>query len=220
MEDYPRTVDEFEARFATEAACREYLVLLRWPEGPTCPRCQSTRIWRTNRGLLACGACGYQVSVTAGTIFQDTHKPLRMWFRAIWWVTSQKTGASALGLQRVLGLGGYKTAWTWLHKLRRAMVRPGRERLSGSVEVDEAYVGGAEEGVHGRQTERKALVVVAAEQEAGRRIGRIRMRRVADASADSLHAFVCDSIEPGSVLHTDGWQGYSGLDKKGYTRTR
>src|SRR5208282_2790411 len=108
--------------------------------------------------LLQCAACDYQASVTAGTIFQDSHKPLRTWFRALWWVTGQKTGASALGLQRALGLGSYQTAWTWLHKLRRAMVRPGRDRLAGRVEVDETYIGGLEERVRGRQTETKALV--------------------------------------------------------------
>jgi transposase-like protein/ribosomal protein L37AE/L43A len=216
MEDYPRTLDEFEARFATESACRDYLIKLRWPDGLVCPRCQSKQIWSTGRGLLACGACQYQTSVTAGTIFHDTRKPLQMWFRAIWWVTSQKTGASALGLQRVLGLGSYKTAWTWLHKLRRAMIRPGRERLGGRVEVDETYLGGSEEGVRGRQTKSKALVVVAVEEKAGKRMGRIRMRRVKDASADSLHPFVCECITPDSTVHTDGWEGYSGLKKKGY----
>src|SRR5207244_6933719 len=135
--------------------------------------------------LWHCAGCGHQTSVTAGTIFQDTRTPLPTWFRAMWWVTSQKTGASALGMQRVLGLGSYKTAWTWLHKLRRAMVRPGRDRLTGRVEVDETYVGGVEEGTRGRQTEHKALVVIAA-QEDGPGIGRIRMRRIPDASADSL----------------------------------
>lgn len=141
--------------------------------------------------------------------------PLTLWFRAIWWVTSQKNGTSALGLQRVLGFGGYETAWTWLHKLRRAMVRLGRDRLSGCIEIDETYLGGLEEGVRGRQTNNKALIAVAA-QEDGRGIGRIRMRRIADASAASLHRFVIDSVEPGSVVHTDGWDGYSGLANRGY----
>jgi transposase-like protein len=140
---------------------------------------------------------------------------LTLWFRAIWWVTSQKTGASALGLQRVLGLGSYRTAWTWLHKLRRAMVRPGRDRLAGRIEADETYVGSAEGGVRGRQTRKKALIVVAA-QEDGRGIGRIRMRWVKDASAASLHPFILDAIEPGSVVRTDGWEGYAGLEPKGY----
>ncbi len=140
-----------------------------------------------------------------------------MWFRAMWYVMSQKNGASALGVQRVLGLGSYETAWTWLHKLRRAMVRPDRDRLSGWVEVDETLVGGLEEGVAGRQTESKVLVVIAAQAD-GPGTGRIRMRMIEDAAAASLHPFVQDCIEPGSTIHTDGWQGYAGLENKGYQR--
>ena len=128
MEDFPRTLRELESRFATEDACRECLARLRWPNGFVCPKCGASGGWQTARGLQMCSACGHQVSVTAGTIFQDTRTPLPVWFRAIWWVVSQKNGASALGMQRILGLGSYRTAWTWLHKLRRAMVRPGRER--------------------------------------------------------------------------------------------
>jgi transposase-like protein len=135
----------------------------------------------------------------------------------MWYVTSQKNGASALGLQRVLGLRSYQTAWAWLHKLRRAMVRPGRDHLSGWVEVDETYVGGWEEGMKGRRRGEKSLIVIAAQAE-GNAIGRIRMRVIPDASAASLHPFVEDSVEPGSTLHTDGWQGYAGIDKKGYHR--
>jgi len=141
--------------------------------------------------------------------------PLRTWFRAMWWVTNQKTGVSALGLQRALGLGSYKTAWTWLHKLRRAMVRPGRDRLAGWVEVDETYVGGVQPGRRGRQTETKALVGVAVEVERGR-LGRIRLGRLGDASAPSLLAFVQDAVDPGSVVHTDGWLGYDPLGRHGY----
>src|SRR3989337_1393753 len=110
---------EFERRFATPDACRAYLVQLRWPDGFRCPKC---------------AACGRQTSVTAGTIFQDTRTPLPTWFRAMWWVASQKTGASALGLQQVLGLGSYETAWTWLHKLRRGVGRPGRGPRGGTLE--------------------------------------------------------------------------------------
>lgn len=214
-EDYPRTLLEFEARFATEEACREYLRQLRWPECFVCPRCGGGTAWPATRGRLICGSCRHQTSVTAGTIFDNTRKPLRLWFRTIWHVTSQKNGASAMGLQRVLGLGSYLTAWTWLHKLRRAMVRPGRDRLSGRIEVDETYVGGKEAGVHGRETQTKALVVVAA-QEDGRGIGRIRMACVPDASAVSLQGFIQDVIEPGSVVHTDGWEGYRNLKQEGY----
>ena len=215
MEDFPRDLLEFEARFSTEAACRKYLFRLRWPEGFSCPRCGGRKTWPLHGVRLQCAGCDYQSSVTAGTIFQDTRKPLTLWFRAIWWVTSQKNGVSALGLQRVLGLKSYKTAWTWMHKLRRAMVRPGRDQLSGWIEVDETYVGGLEEGVRGRETETKALIVIAAQQD-GPGIGRIRMRRVSDASAESLVAFVQESIVPGSTVHTDGWLGYLPLKSKGY----
>ena len=215
MEDYPRNINELEARFSTEEACRAYLFRLRWPEGFRCPRCRGSKAWPFRSVRLECGDCGHQTSVTAGTIFQDTRKPLVLWFRTMWWVTSQKNGTSALGLQRVLGLGSYKTAWTWLHKLRRAMVRPGRDRLTGRIEVDETFVGGLEEGVRGRQTETKALVVIAA-QEDGAGIGRIRMRRIVDASAASLESFIAETIEPSSMIHTDGWPGYGGVAAKGY----
>ena len=146
MEDYPRTLQELESLFASEEACRDYLARLRWPHGFVCSSCEGTQAWCTERGLWMCGSCGHQTSVTAGTLFQDTRPSLVTWFRAVWWVVSQKNGASALELQRVLGLGSYRTAWTWLHKLRRAMVRPSRDRLSGAVEVDETFVGGVEPG--------------------------------------------------------------------------
>ena len=217
MEDYPRTEQEFEERFSTEERCRAYLVEVRWPDGFRCPHCQGSKAVLVRATLFQCGACRRQTSATAGTVFQDTRKPLVTWFRAMWYLTSQKNGASALGLQRVLGLGSYETAWTWLHKLRRAMVRPGRDRLKGWIEVDETMVGGLEEGVAGRQTESKVLVVIAAEAD-GPGIGRIRMQVIEDASAASLHPFVENCVEPGSLLHTDGWQGYTGLDKKGYQR--
>jgi transposase-like protein len=213
-EEYPRNLNELEANFATEEACRAYLTRLRWPAGFRCPHCGSEKAWPV-RGLWECAGCGCQTSVTAGTIFQDTRTPLPVWFRAMWWVTTQKNGASALGLQRVLGLREYRTAWTMLHKLRRAMVRPGRDLLTGRVEVDECYVGGLEEGLPGRLNVDKALVVVAA-QEDGPGIGRIRMRQIITASAANLMPFVEESVEPGSVIHTDGWQGYLPLERKGY----
>ena len=215
MEGFSGTLTDLETRFGSEQACWEYLLTRRWPEGFVCPRCGGRTAWTTTRRLLVCAGCQHQASVTAGTIFQDTRKPLTLWFRAMWWVTAQKHGASALELQRVLGLGSYVTAWTWLHKLRRAMVRPGRDRLHGRVEVDETYVGGIEEGVRGRQTETKALVAVACEEQ-GKGIGRIRLRRIPDASAGALEAFIADAVEPGSRLHTDGWEGYTGLSAKGY----
>ena len=211
MEDYPRTVMELEERFSTEEACRDYLIRLRWPDGFVCPRCQAPGNWTATRGRLICRACRYQASVTAGTIFQDTRKPLRMWFRAAWHITSQKNGASAVSLQQVLGLGSYMTAWTWLHKLRRAMVRPGRDRLRGTVEVDETYWGGEEEDAIGRLTEDKALIGVAAEED-GKGIGRIRLRSIPDATRASLHGFIAEAIEPGSTVRTDGLNSYLGME--------
>jgi transposase-like protein/ribosomal protein L37AE/L43A len=214
VDDYPRTLSEFEARFLTEEARRAYLVRARWPDGFRCPRCGSATAWPVRTVLWQCAACGRQTSVTAGTVFQDTRTPLTTWFRAMWCVTSTKTGVSALAMQQVLGLESYQTAWAWLHKLRRAMVRPGRDPLSGYVEVDESYVGGLG-GARGRSTGKKALIVIAA-QAVGHGIGRVRMRRIANASADSLQAFVQDAIAPGSVVHTDGWHGYDRLTANGY----
>jgi len=210
MEDYPRTLVELEDRFSCEQACREYLFQLRWPKGFVCPRCGGRKAWAMSRGLWLCGQCRHQTSVTAGTIFQNARLPLRVWFRAIWQVTSQKNGASALTIQRILGLGSYRTAWTWLHKLRRAMVRPGRDRLAGRVEVDETYWGAPEEGVVGRLTRDKALLIVAAQQD-GRRTGRIRMARIAELSRKSLHEFIGQAVEPGSTVITDGLSVYEGL---------
>ena len=217
MEEYPCNVMELEKQFATEEACKAYLFRLRWPDGFVCPRCQTPGSWSASRERLICRKCRYQASVTAGTIFQDTHKPLTMWFRAVWHVTSQKNGASAMSLQQELGLGSYSTAWTWLHKLRRAMVRPGRERLRGTVEVDETYWGSEEEGMIGRQTETKALIIVAVE-DTGKKIGRIRMRRIPDVSRETLHGFVAEMVEPGSTVRTDGFQSYR--DLPGYRHDR
>jgi transposase-like protein len=214
-EDYPKSLADFEDRFGTVQQCWQYLFDLRWPEGFICPRCGGKSFWVSKSNLLVCGVCRFQASVTAGTLFQDSHTPLTMWFRAMWWVTSQKNGASALGLQHVLGLGSYRTAWAWLHKLRRGMVRPGRQRLGGLVQVDETYWGALEEGRQGRQHGSKTLVVVAVERD-GRKCGRVRMRRIPDASAASLHAFIQESVEPGSQVETDGWHGYAGLMSLGY----
>ncbi len=216
MEDYPRAILEFEERFATEEACRQYVADIRWPEGFRCPQCGHREGWITKRGLWHCKACGVQVSVTAGTIFQGTRKPLRLWFRAMWYVVNQKHGVSTLGLQRVLGLSRYETTWIWLHKLRRAMVRPGRDRLSGTVQVDETYIGGPRPGKRGRGAGGKTLVVIAVEDK-GRHMGRIRLFRVADASGESLTFAVQEMVQPGSLVNTDGWAGYAAVGSDGYT---
>ena len=215
MEDYPKTLLDLEQRFSTEEACRQYLYDLRWPSGFRCPVCGHHKAWPLKTGLFECGGCGHKASVIAGTIFEGTRKPLVLWFRVVWWVTSQKNGASALGLQKALGLGCYKTAWTWLHKLRRAMVRTGRDRLSGTVQVDETYIGGEKPGKRGRGAAGKALVVIFA-QEVNYITGRIRLKRVLDASGKSLKGAIQEAVEPGSVVKTDDWKGYSRLNSLGY----
>ena len=218
--DYPGTWAAFLDWFPDDAACLAYLERLRWPQGFVCPACASRRGWRTGDGRLCCAGCARRVSVTAGTIFHRTRTPLTTWFAAGWQLTSQKQGASALGLQQALGLGSYQTAWTMLHKYRAAMVRPGRERLRGRVEVDESYVGGKEDWVRGRETETKSRVAIAVEVLAPRGFGRIRLQRVKDVSKASLIPFVQASVEPGATVRTDGWQAYWTLPDHGYTHDR
>ena len=213
--DYPRNLIEFGDFFPDEKACVAYLERLRWAGGFMCPKGHAaTSAWRSERGLSICPTCRCQVSATAGTIFEGTRK-LRHWLLAAWEVTSQKYGASALGLQRTMGLGSYETAWAWLHKLRRAMVRPDRDQLSGEVEVDETYLGDEDPGVRGRKVVRRSIVVIAVEMNEGN-IGRIRLRHVPNVNADCLHGFIIDVVKPGSLLHTDGWQGYASIGTRGY----
>jgi transposase-like protein len=215
--DYPRNLEEFHHFFPDEKACYLYLEHLRWPNGFICPKCNCESLaWRTNRNLLMCSNCRRQISVTASTVFEKTRKPLRLWLLAIWELTSQKYGANALGMKRVLGLGGYLTAWAWLHKLRRAMVRPDRDRLFGPVEVDESYVGGEETGVRGRQTILKAIVAIAVEIKDPKGFGRIRLRRVPDVTAASLVGFINDVVQPGAIIRTDGWKSYAPLASMGF----
>lgn len=214
-EDYPRTLMEFEKRFATAEACQAYLERLRWPKGFECPGCHERRAWRTKRGHLFCSACKRQTSITAGTIFDRTKISLPLWFRAVWLVTSQKNGMSALGLQRQLGLTRYETAWAMLRRLRGAMVRPGRDQLVGEVEVDETLVGASKPGKRGRGAEGKELVAIAAEIDE-RKTGRIRMRRIPNAEGKTLENFIKANIKEGSTVVTDGWRGYSGVSQLGY----
>lgn len=218
MQQYPKTLLEFEEQFSNEAACREYLCYIRWPDGFICAHCNCREFWMTKRGQFRCNQCDFQVSVTAGTIFQDSKISLRIWFRAIWHIVSQKQGISAKGLQRILGLKRYEPTWTLLHKLRKAMVRPGRDRLSGSVQVDETYIGGPRPGKRGRGAENKTLVFVAVEVK-DKRAGRIRLHTIKDASGDSLIPAIKESIQSGSEINTDNWRGYDQLSRSGFKRT-
>ena len=210
-----RILAKFEQRFATEGACRAYLAQLRWPTGFCCPQCTTSGSWTTTRCLLMCRRCGYQASVTAGTIFHRTRLPLQDWFRAMWWMTDQKHRLSALGLQRLLGFGSYRTAWLWLQKLRRTLVLPDWERLGGQIEVDEIQMGSVEAGGSRRHLESKALVAIAAQID-GKGIGHIRLRRISAASPSQLVAFVKHVAEPGSIVITDGWKAYAGLKQEGF----
>ncbi len=212
-EHYPRNFQEFLEEFKNEDDCWNYIYEIRWPNGFMCPKCREhDKYWLTDRKLIHCSSCGHQTSVTGGTIFHGTRKPLLLWFHIMWWVVAQKTGASANNLMDFMGFGSYETAWSWLQKLRRAMVRPERDRLAGEVEVDETYIGGKEigKGKQGRGSEKKILVIVATECH-GKQIGRVRFKCVPDSSIENLEQFVNDNIEPGSKVITDGWSGYNFL---------
>ena len=217
--DYPRSVGEFQAWFSTDAACLDYLEWLRWPRGFTCPECeQQADAWRLGDGRLMCRICDQRTSVTAGTIFDRTRTPLTVWFTACWLFATAKDGTSALGLQRALEFGSYQTAWAMLHRLRSVLVVPGRDRLTGTVEVDETYIGGEESGLKGgRAKGKKALVGIAVELKDPKGFGRCRMAVIDDGSAASLRPFVTAHVEPGATLITDAWQGYGGISQLGYT---
>ena len=218
---YPRSVGEFGAWFATDADCLDYLEWLRWPDGFVCPACAHLGGWRMGDGRFRCAGCGTRTSPTAGTIFDRTRTPLTVWFMACWLFATQKDGVSAQSLYRVLEIGSYQTAWAMLHRLRSTLVRQGREQLTGTVEVDETFIGGEEPGLRGgRAKGKKSLVGVAVEVKEPRGFGRCRMAILSDASAASLHPFVTAHVEPGATVITDAWQGYSGINELGYTRDR
>jgi transposase-like protein len=170
--------------------------------------------------VYECVACRKQHSLLAGTIFEQTKTGLAKWFLAIYLVTSSKGGIAATELKRQLGLGSYQTAWTWLHKLRKAMVRPDRPPLAEHVEADETYVGGPRPGKPGRGAAGKTLVAGAVEagrgEARGRRLGRLRLAILPDASAASLEAFLAANVARPATVATDGWRGYLGLPAAGY----
>ena len=222
--DYPATWVHFEDWFASEEACVAYLEQLRWPSGFICPACGvADEPGRTSRGRLGCRSCRYQCSVTAGTIFDKTRTPLRVWFAAAWYITSQKQGISALGLQRVLGLTSYETAWAMLHRFRRAMVRPGRDLLAGIVEVDESFLalrrkkGSARKARTSKahNTDHLVPVAIAVEVIEPKGFGRIRVRRIDEPTIETMEPFVHDNIEPVATVRTDGSAVYRHLARDG-----
>ena len=219
--DYPRTLQEFDKWFGTEEKCFTFIKKLRWSDGFKCPECNCETGWDLKTGLIRCGNCRSDISVLHGTTFHKTRKPLKVWFQAMWFITSQKSGGSALGLKRVLGLGSYQTAWSWLHKIRHAMVRPDRELLSGSVEIDETMIGGESHGgKRGRGAENKQVVVIAIEVKDPKGFGRVRMETIKSASAQNLISFIMRNVSKGSETRTDSWTGYSGLENHGYIHTK
>jgi transposase-like protein len=218
-EDLPQDFMEFNARFGTDEQCREYLAQARWPDGFRCDGCGHGDAYTLRtRMVYECVACRKQHSLLAGTLFEQTKTGLARWFLAIYLVTSSKGGIAAAELQRQLGFGSYQTAWSWLHKLRKAMVRPDRAPLAGRVEADETYVGGPRPGKRGRGAAGKTLVAGAVEagRAGGRRLGRLRLAVVPDASAASLEGFLGAAVAESAAVATDGWSGYAGLPTKGY----
>jgi transposase-like protein len=215
MDTYPKDMTQMEKLFSTQEACLKYLAALRWNSGYICPGCGAGKGWTMGNGLILCAHCRHQQSVMAGTVFQDTHLPLPVWFRAMWYICANKNGMSAQNLMRLVGLGSYNTAWLCLHKLRRSMIRPRRERLSGLVEADEAYIGGECEGKRGRGAFGKQIVFVAAEVR-GHKIGRIRLSVIPGVSSEDLLPAISESVEEGTTIRTDGWTSYNGLRDAGY----
>ena len=216
------TWGQFVDWFHSEQGCRDYLEKLRWADGLMCPECGViSRVQRISRARMVCPACKHQATVTAGTIFDKTRTELRVWFAAIWFITSQKHGASALGLQRVLGLGSYQTAWAMLHRLRRAMVRPGREMLHGQVEVDESFLALTDtknpRTAAGRKSgTAKVVVAIAVEMLQPKGFGRIRIQQIERGDSANLLPFVQASVRAGATIHSDGSRSYSRLQDKGY----
>ena len=209
-------MQDFIDQFSTEKACRDYVAKVRWSGTPRCPHCATSVLWAVRRGVLQCKKCRRDISITAGTVFGDSRIPLRLWFQAIWLVVSQKNGISALGLAHALGITREKTGWQLLRKIRGAMVRVGRERLSGIVEVDEVFLGGVRPGKRGRGALGKVLILVAVEDKGKAGFGRIRIAVISDASAMSLRRAIESMVETGSTIRTDEWKGYPSIVRRGY----
>jgi transposase-like protein len=213
--EYPKNQMEFDNTFANEEDCVKYLIEVKWPLGYKCSKCSHNEYWALSRKRLKCKNCMAITTITSHTFFDQSNKPLTMWFRAIWWMIAQKNGVSASGLQAILGIGSYKTAWIWLHKLRMLMVFPNRDKLSGKVEIDETFVGGVAEGKRGRGAENKSLVMIAVEV-LPKGTGRVRLELIPSAEGKHLLKFISENVEKGTSVITDGWTGYAQLGENGY----
>lgn len=214
--EYPESMQEFMDQFPTNAACRAYVAKIRWNGTPICSHCGGNKLWAVRRGVFQCRKCRRDTSVTAGTIFGDSRVPLRLWFQALWLLVSQKNGVSAQGLARALGIKREKTGWQLLRKIRSAMVRAGRERLSGTVEVDEVFLGGVKPGKRGRGAAGKVLILVAVEDKGKAGFGRIRISVISNAKSETLVAAIKTMVEPGSIVRTDLHASYPSITKHGY----
>ncbi len=214
--EYPETMQEFFECFPDDESCRRYLARVRWSEGFRCPACGHDHAWKKARGTYRCARCRRDTSITAGTIFGDSRIPLRHWFQALWLVVAQKNGASALSVSRALGIARQKTGWYLLARIRSAMVRAGRERLSGTVEVDEVFLGGVKPGKRGRGAAGKVLVLVAVEDKGKAGFGRVRISIIPDAKSEALIRAIKTMVEPGSTIRTDELSSYPSVTKHGY----
>lgn len=215
---FPKTIFEFNQWFPDEESCLKFLIQSRWPDGFVCPRCGFNEYyWKEARNLLQCKKCGYQTSITAGTVMHRSRMPLKYWFHAAYLVTTQTPGMSAVQFARQVGLRNYETAFTMLHKLRAAMVRGGRDRIGGTVEVDETYIGGEKPGPTGRGALGKVIVAGAVDIR-GKYANRVRLKVIPNVTQVTLMSFVKDNIQEGSIVKTDDWLGYNKLESAGYKR--
>ena len=214
--NFPHTIFEFEQWFPDEEACVKFLIASRWPDGFMCPRCAGKEyFWLPKRTLLQCKKCGYQASPTSGTVMHRTKQPLKYWFHAAYLVTTLTPGMSALQFQRQVGISNYETAFTMLHKLRSAMVRQGRDKLSALVEADETYIGGPEPGKPGRGAAGKVIVAGAVDLR-GKNANRVRLMVVPDVTQETLTGFIEGNVEQGAAVRTDEWSAYNKLSQEGY----
>ena len=220
-DDFPTNLIEFEKRFGTEEQCRDHLYRSKFNQGFLCPKCGRKEFWWTARSLMHCKFCHHQESLRTGTVFEGSKKPLQLWYKTLYFVALNKNGLSALALKRMMGFGSYQTAWAWLHKIRGMMKRTGREKLVGTIEVDETYLGGPKPGKRGRGAEGKALICIALEKKKDDpKPGRVRMEVIPDTCGDTISKFVQRNVEIGATIRSDGLPSYRNLSEIGYLHDR